>query len=348
MPYAETPSAASIQLVGNSEPFLAFIEEVSRAAGVDRPVLVIGERGTGKELAAARLHYLSARWNGPYVRLNCAALPESLLEAELFGHEAGAFTGAAGRREGRFEAADGGTLFLDEIAAMPLAAQEKILRVVEYGEFERLGSTRSLTTDVRLVAATNADLPSQADKGRFKADLLDRLAFEVLTVPPLRERGDDIMLLAEHFAAGMAHELDLDGPPEITAQAREALQVHDWPGNVRELKNVVERAVFRANGAPLEEIAFDPFASPYRPAPSRPESASGSSAEDKTAGRRQENALPETFSEPMHEQVRRLEIRLIRGAMARARHNQRRAAELLGLTYHQFRGLYRKYTDELT
>src|SRR5690606_30104569 len=190
-------------LVGQAPAFLQTMETLSRAAALERPILVIGERGTGKELAASRAHFLSPRWRRPYVKVNCAALTESLLESELFGHEAGAFTGAAKRHIGRFERADGGTLFLDEIASASLPVQEKILRVIEYGEFERVGGGEVLTADVRVVAAANVDLPEQARQGRFRADLLDRLAFEVITLPPLRARWEDIPVLAQHFAHRM-------------------------------------------------------------------------------------------------------------------------------------------------
>ena len=204
--------------LGQSNAFLDFQEMLSRAAKVDRPILLIGERGTGKELAAAKLHYLSQRWRGPLVALNCAALAPTLLESELFGHEEGAFTGANQRRTGRFEAATDGTLFLDEIAQIPTEVQEKILRVVEYGSFERVGSSRSIQVDARIIGATNADLPSLARQGRFKRDLLDRLSFDVLFVPPLRARGEDILLLANHFAARMAHELGWEALPRFSPQ----------------------------------------------------------------------------------------------------------------------------------
>ena len=210
---ASSHSAPPGEALGQSESFLAFQEALSRAAKVDRPVLLVGERGTGKELAAARLHYLSPRWGEPLVALNCAALTPSLIESELFGHEAGAFTGAGQRRLGRFETAHQGTLFLDEIGNIPLTVQEKILRTVEYGSFERVGGSRPVEVDVRIVGATNADLPAMARAGRFKQDLLDRLSFEVLTLPPLRTRQGDALLLAEHFAQRMAAEMGWGGPP---------------------------------------------------------------------------------------------------------------------------------------
>ena len=189
----------STQFVGSSLAFLDAVERASRAAPLNRPVLVIGERGTGKELIAERLHHLSGRWAGPLVTMNCAALPENLIEAELFGHEAGSFTGAAKTRHGRFEEADGGTLFLDELATLSSPAQDRLLRAVEYGEITRIGASKPIQVDVRIVAATNEHLPRLVDQGRFRADLLDRLSFEVVTLPPLRVRKGDIPLLAEHF-----------------------------------------------------------------------------------------------------------------------------------------------------
>ncbi len=324
-------------LIGQSPPFLEVMERVSGAAGLDRPVLVVGERGTGKELVAARLHFLSPRWNGPFVKLNCAALPETLLETELFGHEAGAFTGAVRRRAGRFELADGGTLFLDEIARAPLAIQEKILRVVEYGEFERVGSSAPLTCDVRIVAAANVDLPAEAESGRFRHDLLDRLAFDVLTLPPLRARTEDVILLADHFARAIAVELSWASFPGFSAAAAAALQRYPWPGNVRELKNVVERAVYRwpDRDQAIADIEFDPFASPYRPGPG-PRTAPGPVEEPARPGEPSSTA-------DLDARLARYEARLLEDALEAARYNQRRAAESLGLGYHQLRGRLRKH-----
>ena len=254
-------------LIGESQAFLEVLERVSRVAQLNRPVLIIGERGTGKELIAARIHYLSPRWDRPFVKLNCAALTESLLETELFGHEAGSFTGATRRRIGRFELANEGSLFLDELANTSDRVQEKVLRVIEYGELERVGGNDTIRTDVRIIGATNEDLPALADEGRFRADLLDRLAFDVITLPPLRERRDDILPLAKHFAVKMAGELGLELFAGFSEEARERLLDYAWPGNVRELKNVVERAVYSSldNEGRVSEINFDPFDSPWRP-----------------------------------------------------------------------------------
>src|ERR1700710_1153465 len=194
------------QLVGQSTSFLDAVERASRAAPLARPVLVIGERGTGKELIAERLHHLSSRWDGPLIVMNCAALPETLIEAELFGHEAGAFTGATKARPGRFEEANGGTLFLDELATLSSPAQDRLLRAIEYGEVTRIGASHPVRVDVRIVAATNEHLPRLVEESRFRADLLDRLSFEVITLPPLRNRQSDIPVLADHFGRRMALE----------------------------------------------------------------------------------------------------------------------------------------------
>lgn len=338
---ASTPGEA----LGQSESFLAFSEALSRVAKVDRPVLIIGDRGTGKELAAARLHFLSPRWQAPLVALNCAALAPTLIEDELFGHEAGAFTGAAGRRAGRFESAHGGTLFLDEIGNIPLTAQEKILRVVEYGVFERVGGTRPVEADVRVVAATHADLPALARQGRFKEDLLDRLSFEVLALPPLRARAGDVMLLARHFAARMASQLGRGDTPSFTRQAEKALLAHAWPGNVRELKNVVERAVYRSEGSLIEELEFDPFAATRR-WPGASEALQ--EVEEAIHSQHEAPSPQEPFDSnllnlPYKEAVAQLERRLLKHALKEARFNQRQAAERLGLTYHQLRAQIKKH-----
>ena len=324
-------------MLGESAAFLALLEEVSRVAAIDKPVLVVGERGTGKELVAARLHYLSARWDKPLVKVNCAALTESLLETELFGHEAGAFTDARQRRAGRFERANGGTLVLDELGTVPLRMQEKILRVVEYGEFERVGGVETLHADVRIVGATNEDLPAAVRAGRFRADLLDRLAFDVIVVPPLRARGEDILHLAEQFAINVSRELGRELFPGFGARARDALVRYPWPGNVRELKNVVERSIYRAPPAEgaVDDIVFDPFASAFAPMPA----AAPDSADPSAPERAPDIALPCRLKE----ETARLERDLLRRALDAARYNQAEAAKLLGLTYHQFRAGLRRH-----
>ncbi len=327
------------EALGQSEVFLEFQEYLSRVAPINRPVLILGERGTGKELAASRLHFLSKRWQGPLVALNCSALSSSLIEAELFGYEKGAFTGAGQLRAGRFEAADQGTLFLDEIGNIPMEVQEKILRVVEYGSFERVGSSSSIEVDVRIVAATNADLPTLAQEGTFMQDLLDRLSFEVLYLPPLRERKEDILLLAGHFAALMAFELDQKDTPQFSDHAIAELESYTWPGNIRELKNVVERAVYRSDSMHISHISFDPFFSPYAvPNPVKTNKPT-LTVEKKTS------TLDDLLSMPLENAVWELKLRFLKKALKDAKFNQKKAAENLGLTYHQFRGLYRKYQD---
>jgi psp operon transcriptional activator len=333
------------QIIGSSAAFLDLMDRISRAAPLDRPLLVIGERGTGKELIAARLHYLSNRWNKPFQKMNCAALAETLLESELFGYEQGAFTGARGRRAGRFEAADEGSLFLDEIGTMSMAAQEKLLRVIEYGEFERVGGTETIEVDVRVIGATNIDLPAAAAAGEFRHDLLDRLAFDVLTVPPLRARREDIMLLAEHFGRNMARELEWLTFPGFSEMATEAMMEHHWPGNVRELKNVVERAIYRAwdGEQPICNIVFDPFDSPYRPKTKRNRKAAATepapTAEPTAPGK---PALPEGPFD-LREEVAAEEKRLLEHAMRENRFNQRAAAAHLNLSYDQLRHALKKH-----
>ncbi len=333
-----TPSKAD-EALGQSEIFLEFQERLSRVAPVNRPTLLLGERGSGKELAASRLHYLSKRWQGPFLTLNCSALSPSLIESELFGYEKGAFTGAAQRRVGRFEAADGGSLFLDEIGSIPMEVQEKILRVVEYSTFERVGSSESIDVDVRIIAATNADVKALAAKNMFKQDLLDRLSFEVLIVPPMREREEDILLLVNHFAGRMAVELGWTEIPHFSPEAVRALEGHRWPGNVRELKNVVERAVYRSDSPRISEIVFDPFFSPYE------NQAPEMETEDSTAEAASSD-ISDLMAKPLKEAVWGLKVRMLENALKKAKFNQKKAAQLLGLTYHQFRGLYRQYRDE--
>ncbi len=342
------------ELIGEAPSFLEMLEHVSKAAPLARPVLVIGERGTGKELIASRLHYLSERWDRPLVKVNCAALTESLLESELFGHEAGAFTGAMRTHTGRFEQADGGTLVLDELGTIPLRMQENILRVIEYGEFQRVGGSQTLTTDVRLVGATNQDLPALVRAGRFRADLLDRIAFDVIHVPPIRERPEDIAKLAYHFAVNITSELGRPLFAGFAPEAEAALLRHDWPGNVRELKNAVERSIYRAEDPdrPIVDILFDPFIVPFataRPAPAESEepSASATAAEDNRAPAVPEVGTDEREIEPIppdfRAAVERFERSILERALERARFRQTRAAEMLGLTYHQLRGLLKKY-----
>ncbi len=318
--------------LGEAQPFREMLAHVSQAAPLNRPVLVIGERGTGKELVASRLAFLSPRWDRPFIKLNCAVLGEALLDSELFGHEAGAFTGATRRRPGRFELADGGTLFLDEIATASLAVQEKLLRVIEYGSFERVGGSETQRVDVRVIAATHADLPGLSRTGAFRADLLDRLAFDVIGVPALRERREDVALLSGHFAIRMTRELGREMFAGFAPAAMEILRGHDWPGNVRELRNVVERSVYRMTevSKPLERVVLDPF--PARTVAPAIEPAQAPST------------MPEvSASEPRGEEgdflsrTRAYEAALLTQALRSSRFNQRAASRALGLTYYQFR-----------
>ncbi|OIM99993.1 phage shock protein operon transcriptional activator [Idiomarina sp. MD25a] len=354
-------SRPSDNLIGQSNSFIEVLEHVSQVAPLSKPILIIGERGTGKELIAARCHYLSQRWDQKYVTLNCASLNDNLLESELFGHESGAFTGASKRHEGRFERADGGSLFLDELANTSMLVQEKLLRVIEYGEFERVGGTRPIKVDTRLIAATNEDLPSLAAAGKFRHDLLDRLAFDVITLPPLRHRREDIMILAEHFAINMARELEYELFSGFSERAKRALLDYDWPGNVRELKNVIERSVYRTGNGhiPVTEIIFDAFDSPFRPQShtplretsstpvTQPEPSHGSNDDETHADQDVSDTAPHRINleNPidLKEQSQQFEIQLLTEALKLCQYNQKRTAKHLGLTYHQLRGYLKKY-----
>ena len=317
--------------LGEAPPFREMLAHVSQAAPLNRPVLVIGERGTGKELVASRLAFLSPRWDRPFIKLNCAVLGEALLDSELFGHEAGAFTGATRRRPGRFELADGGTLFLDEIATASLAVQEKLLRVIEYGSFERVGGSETQRVDVRVIAATHADLPALSRSGAFRADLLDRLAFDVIGVPALRERREDVALLSGHFAIRMTRELGREMFAGFAPAAMEILRGHDWPGNVRELRNVVERSVYRMTdiAKPLERVVLNPF----------PARGDVRAVEPRPAQATPTPASPEPAVEEgdFLSRTRAFEAALLTQALRSSRFNQRAASRALGLTYYQFR-----------
>lgn len=318
-----------IRGIGESEAYLESQTAIARAAAVDRPILIIGERGTGKEIASRKLHYMSRRWEKSLVTVNCASLPQSLIESELFGYEKGAFTGALHSRRGRFEEADGGTLFLDEIGLIPLSVQEKILRVVEYGTFERVGSSETKKVDVRIIGATNANLPLLCKQGKFKEDLLDRLSFDVIFIPPLRERGEDILLLAEDFALRMASEYGKTYYPTFTEEVKKELLSYSWPGNIRELKNTVERALYKSKDGYIDSVNFHPFDNPYEKKEEEVDPFSAYELEDLEKARED------------------LDISFIMRALRMADNNQKKAAALLGITYDQFRGLYRKYNKRL-
>ena len=314
---------------------MEMLEHVSRAAPLDKPVLVVGERGTGKELIASRLHFLSDRWEQSVVKVNCAALTESILESELFGHEAGAFTGAARTHIGHFERADGGTLILDELATISLRMQEKILRVIEYGEIQRVGGSETLRVDVRIVGSTNSDLQALAAEGQFRKDLLDRLAFDVITVPPLRERLEDVLTLAHAFAVNMTSELKRSYFPGFGPRASSSLLKHDWPGNVRELKNTIERSVYRSADPdqPIMKIAFDPFDSPFKLA----------APQAKTPSVERQAARSPLLPADLTQRLRDTEKSLLQAALEKSRFNQRLAADLLSISYDQLRGKLKKH-----
>ena len=339
------------QFIGQSGAFLDAVERASRAAPMSRPVLVIGERGTGKELIAERLHRLSNRWEEPLVTMNYAALPETLIEAELFGHEAGAFTGATKARAGRFEEADKGTLFLDELGTLSMGAQERLLRAVEYGEVTRIGSSRPVRVDVRIVAATNDDLPALAKSGDFRADLLDRLSFEVITLPPLRVREGDVAVLAEYFGRRMAAELDWHGWPGFASHVTAQLEDYGWPGNVRELRNVIERAVYRWDDpdSPIAYVQFDPFDSPWKPeAPPHRTDTSPAPPNAGSAGGLQPNAaVPPGVDFEQVDDLRAAvdahERAIVEHALGKHRWNQRQTAKALGLSYDQLRHAIKKH-----
>jgi len=314
-------------VLGESENFITMLEHVSSLAPLHKPVIIQGERGSGKELVAQRLHYLSQRWQENFVTLNCAALNENLLDSELFGHESGAFTGAQKRHLGRFERANHGTLFLDEIGNAPFSVQEKLLRAIEYGEIERMGGSAQLQVDVRVICASHEDLPSLVQAGRFRADLLDRLAFDVIYVPPLRERQADILPLANYFAMQMCRELKRPYFPGFAPFAEQQLLTANWPGNVRELKNVVERSLYRSNDydKPLSEVILSPFLARSISTPS-------------PAQETQLPSLPFDLRAWQHQQ----EAELVEKSLQQfSQHTQ--AAKALGLSYAQFRALLKKH-----
>jgi len=364
----------SDNLIGESSRFLAVLEQVSQLAPINKPVLVIGERGTGKELIAARLHYLSSRWDQPFIKLNCSAINENLLETELFGHESGAFTGASKKHLGRFELANNGTLFLDELANSSQNVQEKLLRIIEYGEFERVGGNKTIKVDVRIIAATNENLPALAQQGKFRADLLDRLAFDVITIPPLRARQNDILILARHFALEMTRELKREFFAGFTPHVEHALNDYHWPGNVRELKNVIERNIYKSlPEQPVSQIQFDPFESPFRldtptneysmnsvkypDAEHQNSSSSAPSVSDNSPvsaveisdpsndlqGLTAKSTTVSDFPIDLKQTIIDIEVELIKDCLKSSQYNQKKCAELLGLTYHQLRGYLKKY-----
>ncbi|MBI2572126.1 MAG: sigma 54-interacting transcriptional regulator [Candidatus Schekmanbacteria bacterium] len=308
---------ARFRIVGESPEIAALVGKIDRVAKIPRPVLITGERGTGKELVARAIHTaaLNGADTGNMVTVNCAAFSDTLLENELFGHEKGAFTGAEAAAAGKFELADGGTLFLDEIAHMSLAFQQQILRVVEYGTFSRVGGSRELCTRARIISATNADLKVRIREGKFLPDLLDRLAFEVIEVPPLRQRSGDIGVLAHHFLDAFARDIPAFSGKRLSASALQTLERYSFPGNVRELKNLIERAAFRDT---TQEITPQDL---------------GLLAEEEDAG-----GGAGSFQDRLDTHARRM----LREALGASGDNQAAAARRLGLSYHQFRYYHAK------
>jgi DNA-binding NtrC family response regulator len=303
------------RIIGESEAIKRAVAETQRVAVTDTTVLLLGESGTGKELFARAVHHLSPRRDRAFVAVNCAAIPETLIESELFGHEKGSFTGATERRPGKFELAAGGTIFLDEIGELPLNAQGKLLRAIEEKTVDRIGGRAPVPVDVRVVAATNRDLQTAAEAGEFRRDLYFRLAVFPVRVPPLRERGDDVLLLARHFAAQYGRELR-KRPATLTEEAAAALSAHRWPGNVRELENAIERACILADSPALEARDLGlPAATPE--------------ASDAAAGL----DLSGTLSEAVERAARAVERRKIADALRAHGGNKTRAAEDLGVSY---------------
>jgi DNA-binding NtrC family response regulator len=307
------------RVIGASKKMDQVLHQAERVASIPRPAMILGEPGTGKELVAAAIHYGGVRKDRPFVKVNCAALSAHLLESELFGHEKGAFTGATEERPGKFEAANGGTLFLDEIGNTSSEFQQNILRAIEYQEIQRVGSAHSTKVDVRVIAATNANLEEEITQGRFRQDLYDRLRFEVIRIPPLRERPEDIPPLADHFVQQILEEVPGLTKREFSDSALSAMKRYSWPGNVRELKFAAERAACIATGISLEMEDLPPEISIGGP-------------QTAVSGRGS-----------FQEELEAFELGLIRRALTDSGWSQRKAAEALELSYDQFRHFYRKH-----
>jgi DNA-binding NtrC family response regulator len=303
------------RILGESETLKRAVGETQRVAQTEATVLLLGESGTGKELFARAVHHLSARRDNAFVAINCAAIPETLIENELFGHERGAFTGATDRRQGKFELASGGTVFLDEIGELPLAVQGKLLRAIEEKVVDRIGGSAPVAVDVRVVAATNKDLKAAVDNGQFRGDLFFRLAVFPIEVPPLRDRGDDIIVLAQHFAAEIGRELR-GREAQLSSGAVDALRQHHWPGNVRELENAIERACILSDSLILEPADL----------------GLGSSATHESESLEQLD-LSGTLSEVAHRALRIVERRKIVRALEANHANKSKTAEDLGVSY---------------
>jgi DNA-binding NtrC family response regulator len=315
------------QIIGRSRVLRETAARAARVARTETTVLITGESGTGKELVARAIHHASLRADGPFVAVNCAALPDTLLESELFGHERGAFTGADRQKPGRFELAAQGTLFLDEIGELSPAVQVKLLRVLQEREFQRVGGTATLKADVRLIAATNRDLTTEIAAGRFRADLFYRLSVFNVHLPPLREREDDVLLLADAFIRTLAVKMG-KGDVTLSRDARELLRHHHWPGNIRELQNAIERALITCDGT-LVTAAH--LAIPLLPAPSAPPGPP-------------ELLRPVAGSMALDE----LERKAIMDALQRTHGHKARAAGLLGLTRFQLYSRLKRYHIEVS
>jgi PAS domain S-box-containing protein len=310
-------------ILGHSPALVAALHEIEQVAETDASVLVLGETGTGKELVARAIHQASRRRDGPLVRLNCAAIPASLIESELFGHEKGAFTGATERREGRFALADGGTIFLDEIGELSLELQAKLLRVLQDGEFEPVGGSKTRRADVRVISATNRDLAAMRQAKSFREDLYHRLSVFPVRLPPLRERGDDVLLLAEHFAARYARKMGRELKP-LDESGRRRLLAYGWPGNVRELANVIERAVITSRGGCLNLDRSLPEVE------ARPEAGPTAGGEARTSASR-EAGEPAILTAPELEALERENLRRALDACGWKISGAGGAAERLGL-----------------
>lgn len=303
------------RILGESETLKRAVGETQRVAQTEATVLLLGESGTGKELFARAVHHLSARRDHPFVAINCAAIPETLIENELFGHERGAFTGATDRRQGKFELASGGTVFLDEIGELPLGVQGKLLRAIEEKVVDRIGGSAPVAVDVRVVAATNKDLKAAVDNGQFRGDLFFRLAVFPIEVPPLRDRGDDITVLAQHFAAEIGRELR-GREAQLSPDAVDSLKQHHWPGNVRELENAIERACILSDSLTLEPADL----------------GLGPSAKHEVVSLEQLD-LSGTLSEVAHRALRVVERKKIVRALEANQGNKSKTAEDLGVSY---------------
>jgi psp operon transcriptional activator len=320
----------NLSAIGQSQVFLELLEQVSDLAKINRPVLILGERGTGKELVAHRLHYLSPRWEEPLVSINCGAFQEELLSSELFGHEKGSFTGAHERKMGRIERAEGGSLFLDELANSNNRFQELMLRVLEQGEYERVGGNTTLSNDVRIIAATNIDAHDLYAEELIRRDLLDRLSFAVLEMPPLKKRKEDIPLLIDHFCSKFVEEMHWARKPEFTAAVVEEAMEYHWPGNIRQLKNTIERSLFYAKGEDVVKIDWSPFA----------HAELKKTSETIPDMEKQESLV---FPLNLKKEQEEREIELMQLAFKQAHGNHKVASAHLCLSYHQWRAMLKKH-----